>query len=132
ENRRQIIRPAPTSIDAFELYSRGRAFLDRCDVKENIDYSIQMFDQSLKLQSDFALSHAGLAEAYWQKYIKTREIYWVDRAVAAADRALTIDPGQAQVHVALGVIYHGTGKPELAIQELNRAIELQPTNDDAY
>jgi serine/threonine protein kinase/tetratricopeptide (TPR) repeat protein len=132
EVRDAIARPVTTNIDAFELYSKGRAFIERRDVKENIDFAIQMFEEAVKLDPEFAMAHAGLGEAYWRKYQATRESAWVDRAIASSDRALVLDPHQAQVHVALGIIYHGTGKIERATEEFERAIELQPTSDDAY
>ncbi|HSF23268.1 MAG TPA: tetratricopeptide repeat protein, partial [Blastocatellia bacterium] len=132
EVRDEIARPATTNIDAFELYSKGRAFIERRDVRENIDFAIQMFEEALKLDSNFALAHAGLGEAYWRKYQATREPGWVDRAVAASDHALVLDPSQAQVHISLGIIYHGTGKIERAVEEFERALELRPTSDEAY
>ncbi len=130
--RDQIAKPATTNIDAFEFYSKGRAFLERYDVQENVDFAIQMFDEALKLDQDFALAYAGLGEAYWRKYQATRENIWVDRAVAASDHALVLDPHQAQVHISLGIIYYGSGKVEKAIEEFDRAANLQPMNNDAY
>lgn len=129
--RDEIARPPTTNIDAFEFYSRGRAFLERRDVKENIDYAIQMFEEALSLDESFALAYAGLGEAYWQKYQITHDSAWVDAAISASDHALVLDPNQAQVHISLGIIYHGTGKIDSAIQEFERAIELQPVSDDA-
>lgn len=132
EVRDQIARPATTNLDAFEFYSKGRAFLERHEVVENLDFAIQMFDEALKLDQDFALAYAGLGEAYWRKYQDTRENVWVDPAIAASDRALALDPYQAQVHISLGMIYHGTGKTERAIEEFERAAELRPVSDDAF
>ncbi|HEX5734195.1 MAG TPA: tetratricopeptide repeat protein [Blastocatellia bacterium] len=132
EVRDLIARPATKNMDAFELYSKGRAFLERRDVKENIDSAIQVFEEALRLDPDFALAQAGLGEAYWRKYLATRDAVWVERAIAAGDRALVLDPYQAQVHVSLGIVYHGTGKVERAIEEFKRAIELQPVSDDPY
>lgn len=130
--RDEIARPATNNIDAFELYSKGRAFIERRDVKENIDFAIRMFEEALKLDPDFALAHAGLGEAYWRKYQAKREGVWIDRAIAASDHALMLDPNQAQVRISLGIIYHGTGKIDQAIGEFGRALELQPMSDEAY
>ena len=130
--RDQIAKPPTTNIDAFEFYSKGRAFLERRDVKANLDFAIQMFDEALKLDQDFALAYSGLGEAYWRKYQATHENALVDRAITASDHALALDPQQAQVHVSLGIIYHGTGKIETAIEEFEQAVILQPRNDDAY
>jgi len=132
EVRDEIARPATTNFDAFEFYSRGRAFLERRDIKENIDFAIQMFEEALSLDGDFALAYAGLGEAYWQKYQITHDSAWVDGAISASDHALVLDPNQAQVHVALGIIYHGTGKIDGAIDEFEHAIGLQPMSDDAH
>jgi serine/threonine protein kinase/tetratricopeptide (TPR) repeat protein len=132
EVRDEIARPLTTNIDAFEFYSKGRAFIERRDQKENIDFAIQMFQTALSLDPNFALAHAGLGEAYWHKYQITHDSAWVDGAISASDHALVLDPNQAQVHIALGIIYHGTGKIDRALEEFERAIELQPLSDDAY
>lgn len=130
--RDEIARPPTTNIDAFEFYARGRAFLERRDVKENIDYAIQVFEEAVSLDNSFALAYAGLGEAYWQKYQITYDSAWIDAAITASDHALVLDANQAQVHISLGVIYHGTGKIESAVQAFERAVELQPASDDAY
>jgi len=130
---RDRVRRLPTAnAEAFDFYSKGRAFVERFDVKTNVDYAIQMFDEALKLDPDFALAQAGLCEAYWRKYLDTRDTAWVERAVAAGDRALALDPHQAEVHVSLGVVYSGVGKTDSAIVEFERALEIEPMNNDAY
>jgi serine/threonine protein kinase/Flp pilus assembly protein TadD len=132
ELRDKIARPATTDINAFESYSKGRALLERRDVAANIDQAVFMFEEALSLDTDFALAYAGLGEAYWLKYQATRESAWIERAIVATDRALVLDPLQAQARISLGIIYHGTGKIDRAIEEFQRAIELQPLSDDAY
>jgi serine/threonine-protein kinase len=131
EARTSLARPATVNLDAFEFYSKGRAFLERHDVKENIDFAIQMFEQALNLDEDFAIAYAGLGEAYWEKYRATHERQWIERAITASDHALILDPSQSQVYVSLGIVYHGTGKIDQAIEQFERAIELQPLNDEA-
>ena len=132
EVRLKMAQPPTANINAFELYSKGHAFLERGDVKGNVDLAIQMFEEALKLDPRFALAQAGLGEAFWMKYEATGENVWVSRAVAASDYALVLDPHQAQVHISLGIVYYGTGKIQNAIEEFQRAVELQPLDDDAY
>ncbi len=129
--RHQLARPSTDNIEAFELYSKGRSFLERYDVKENVDLAIQALEESAKLDQKFALAYAGLSEACWRKYRITLDNKWVARAIAAGDRALVLDPYQAQVHISLGNIYYETGKTDKAIKEYERAIELQSTSGDA-
>ncbi|MGB8506909.1 MAG: tetratricopeptide repeat protein [Pyrinomonadaceae bacterium] len=132
EVREQLAHPATINLDAFELYSKGRAFLDRRDHEGNMDFAIGMFEEALALDPNFALAHAGLGEAYWMKYEATKDAAWVKRAESASDRALVLDPNQPQVHISLGIVYHGTGAIENAIEEFVCAVGLQPLNDNAY
>ncbi len=127
-------RPAiaqPANLDAFERYSKGRAFLERREVTRNIDYALQMFEEAVKLDESFALAQAGLGEAYWLKYEATHEDAWIERAITACDRALILDPKHSQVHLSLGIVYHGTGKVDRAIEEFKSVLEMQPLSDDA-
>jgi eukaryotic-like serine/threonine-protein kinase len=130
--RDSLSRPATVSIEAFDAYSGGRASLERRDSKEHIDVGIELFKQAAALDPEFALAHAGLCEAYWMKYEATGQNEWADAAIVSGDRALIVDSQQAQVRVSLGIVYHGTGKVERAIEELQKAIELQPLSDDAF
>ncbi|HKY05552.1 MAG TPA: protein kinase, partial [Blastocatellia bacterium] len=131
EVRDQIARPATVNIDAFELYSKGRALLDRRDVKANVDSAIRLFEEAFALDQAFALAYAGLGEAYWIKYEDTRDQVWVERAIAACDHALVLDPYQERVHISLGIVYHGTGRIDRAIEEFKNALALQPSSDAA-
>jgi eukaryotic-like serine/threonine-protein kinase len=132
ELRDRLAHPPTANAVAFDFYSKGRDFVERFDVKPNVDYAIQMFDKALSRDDHFALAQAGLCEAYWRKYQETRDAIWVERAVGAGDHALALDPHQAEVHVSLGVVYAGTGRVDPAILEFERAIEIEPMNNDAY
>ncbi|HMG35688.1 MAG TPA: protein kinase [Blastocatellia bacterium] len=131
EVRTQLGRPATNNIEAFELYSKGRAFLERRDVAENIDFAVGVFQEALILDPEFALAHAGLSEAYWHKYQLSRDNQWVEPAIAAGDHALVLDPTQPRVYLSLGIIYHGTGRLDRAIEQFKRAADLSPASDEA-
>ena len=46
--------------------------------------------------------------------------------------ALTLDQRQPEVWIALAKINEGTGRREAALSALNKALELQPTSDEAH
>jgi serine/threonine-protein kinase len=66
--------------------------------------------------------------------------YGFDRSAArlrsaktAADRALEIEPGLAEGHLALGHYYYwGTREYDLALTELERAREIEPNNSEVW
>jgi TolB-like protein len=57
-----VVRPATTSIDAYNLYLRGR-FFTRKRTLEGLAVGAEYFEQALERDSEYALPHAGLAGA---------------------------------------------------------------------
>ena len=53
------------------------------------------------------------------------------KASTSCKRAESLDTTLAAVHLCLGMVLKGTGENDLAVQELDRAIEIDPTSDDA-
>lgn len=122
---------APVDQDALEAYWRGRAFLDRWDVPGNIDASIAAMQESLSSDANFALAHAGLGLAYWQKYNVTRDQQFARMAIEEGEKAAAVAPDLPEVHYALAVSLSGTGRRDEAIKEFRAALALRPTFDEA-
>jgi len=113
---------------SYELYLRGRGYLQEYHSPENIESAIANFKSALEREPNYALAHAGLGEAYWHKYELTHKAEWVEKALAACRRASELGSG----HACLGRVYTGTGKYEQAVAEFQRALQADPTDDAAY
>ena len=118
--------------EALADYMQARAFLERADVKGNLERSIALFESAIRRDPSFARAHAGLGEASWRKYAESDEKAWSIRAREATLEALRLDPQDAGVRYALAVIYQATGRVPEAMEEARRAIALQPRNDEAH
>ena len=130
---RERLTAVPTrNVEAFADYSQGRLFLDRRDVKGNVLHAADAFTRALAKDSSFALAHAGLGMAYWQRFIETNETAWTLRAIDASLEALRLSPAQAEVHLTLATIYKGIGRTPAAVDEIRTALALQPNADEAH
>ena len=87
-----------------------------------------MFESTTKADPKFALAFAALGEAYWNKYLFDEDPKWVQLASAACQRAAELNDQLPSVYVTLGRIHSGTGLRGLAIQEFQRAQELDHHN----
>jgi tetratricopeptide (TPR) repeat protein len=116
---------------AYESYLRGLDLLARYDKPENLDAAVQAFESTTKADPRFALAFAALGESYWNKYVLDPDQKWIDGATAACKRATEINDQLPAVYVTLGRIHDGTGKHELALQEFQRALDLDHRNADA-
>jgi tetratricopeptide (TPR) repeat protein/predicted Ser/Thr protein kinase len=117
---------------AYSDYLQAVGYLARFDITENVDKAINLFQQALSRDRNYALAYAGLGEAYWRKFQVTSERKWADEALPSCRRAAQLDNRLARVHVTLGMIYTGIGQPEKAADELKLAINLEPRGADGY
>ncbi|MFZ3216914.1 MAG: tetratricopeptide repeat protein [Candidatus Acidiferrales bacterium] len=130
ENANAEARPTQ-NVAAYDLYLRGRNSLRSHDAK-NIQAALDYFDQALKQDPKFALAYAGIADASLRMYGSTKESFWTQKALGAAQQAEQLNGNLAEVHSTLGSVYNTTGKHAEAIAELKMAISLAPTSDEAY
>ncbi|MFQ5824368.1 MAG: protein kinase [bacterium] len=132
QTRRVLTAGGTTVPGAYEFYLQGRGYLQRYEKVENLDTAISLFEQSIEQDTLYALAYTGLGEAYWRKYELTKNPKWVEKAQSSCNRAIQINEHLAPVHVTLGIIHNGTGRYEDALQEFQRASQIDPVNSDAY
>ncbi len=119
--------------EAYQLYLKGRFHFAK-RTKDDILKGIEYFQQAIKLDPNFALAYARIAESYASMpaypYLPPKEAF--PQAMAAAQRALEIDPTLAEAHTFLAyclAVYDWNW--EEAEREFKRAIELDPHNSPA-
>ena len=102
ESEQKLAKRYTNNDEAYQLYLKGRfhfAKRTRDDILKGIDY----FQQAIKLDPNFALAFATIAESYnslgKNADLPPKEV--VPQAKAAATRALEIDPALAEAHGAL-------------------------------
>ncbi len=132
DERNRTASRATQSIEAYDLYLRGRNGMRGQNDPKNVQAAITSYEQALTKDPRFALAFAGLADAYLTKYSDTRDQLWADKAVFAAQQAQRLDAQLLEVQLALGAAYLTTGKTTEAIVVLKRALELAPNSDHAH
>jgi TolB-like protein len=118
-----------TNLEAYELYLKARALVDRRGVV-NARTAAKLFGQVIARDSAFAPAHAGLANAYALMStpfggIPFETAYPIMRP--AAVKALQLDPLLAEAHAAMGWVYAYERDWANAEKAFQRAIELNPS-----
>jgi len=129
----QIEKKPTFSIQAYDYYLQGRDYYWKLG-KEDIEFAIKMFNKALKIDPDYVLAYAGLADAYVYKYEAyfDRSLSILDNAEKASRKALIIDPSLPEAYRSLGRVYMFKNMTEQAINEFKKAIELRPNFYEAY
>ncbi len=126
----QTIARKPTENPlAYDCYLRGRSYARR----ENMDYALQMFEQAIQLDPNFALAHAGIAYMCGMIYqVREQNPKWVERGLEACDRATALAPDLPEVLVARARIFYAQKKYDESAMAAQRAIERKPDCEGSW
>jgi non-specific serine/threonine protein kinase len=117
------------NTQAYDFYLRGRSYLRR----ENTDYALQMFEQAIKLDRNFALAYAGIAHLCGLIYeLREQSQTWIDKGIAACDRAMALAPELPEVMVARARLFYAQKKFDEAELMAQRAIERKRDCDGSW
>jgi TolB-like protein/Flp pilus assembly protein TadD len=116
------------NLAAYNLYLKGR-FQWNKRTAEGLKRGVQLFEQAIAVDQDFALGYAGLSDAYslLADYGLVKPADIMPAAESAARKALEIDPTLAEAHASLGLIrsLYAWEWAE-AEQHYRRAMDLNP------
>jgi TolB-like protein len=119
-------RKPPASLSAYELYLLGtekQEKVNRVDVLE----AVKLLERAVEIDPGFARAWIGLHDCYGNLVT-----FGVDpagnreRAEAAAQRALALDPGDPEAHAAMGWRLGLRGDIARARAEFETALQLAP------
>jgi non-specific serine/threonine protein kinase len=120
QEEKTIARRPTENPQAYDFYLRGRSYTRR----ENMDYGLQMFEQAIQLDPNFALAHGGIAQLCGRIYeSREQNPKWIERGLAACDRATALAPDLPEVLIAHARMCYAQKKYEEAALLAWRAIE---------
>jgi eukaryotic-like serine/threonine-protein kinase len=116
--------------EAYASYLRGRGYLSEYQKPENIDLAIAELKSAVALDPEYPNSYAALGEAYLSGYQQTnRGSDWVNLARQNCQKSLAVRE-TAEGRICLGGVHNLTGKYDLAVQEFQRAVQIDPSTED--
>ena len=121
-------RPTENPL-AYDFYLRGRSYMRR----ENLDYGLQMFEQAIQLDPNFAVAHAGIAHVCGLIYeYREQNPKWIERAKDACERATALVPDLPEILTALARICYTQKKYDESALLAWRAIERKPDCEGSW
>ncbi|MEO6487408.1 MAG: protein kinase, partial [Thermoanaerobaculia bacterium] len=129
----QALAKKPTADpNAYDLYLRGKSYARRL-TRQDMEFALQMFENAVAIDPNFALAHAAIANVCAQyHYHYDRDRKWIDRAIASARRAAQLQYDIPEVQIAESWILHAEAKQDEAIAKTSAVIERKPDTEGAY
>lgn len=133
-DERLAIGQRPTGApEAYDHYLRGRHHF-RCETVGDNDLAAKEFQKALRIDPDYPLALAGLADAYVQRYRERYDYdeYWLDQADSLIDRALESEPDLAEAYKSRAAVFLEKDNLLEALQAADKARALSPDWDEPY
>ena len=132
-NQQKMTKGSTGNPEAYQLYLKGKYYTNKL-TKDGLDKGIDYFNQAIAIDPNYGLAYNGLAYNYINQdgwYMRPDEAG--PKAKEAAEKALAIDPTDADAHLALAIEsqWYEWNWP-VAEREFKRAIELNPNNSEAH
>jgi non-specific serine/threonine protein kinase len=129
QEEKRIGRKPTENMQAYDFYLRGRNYCRR----ENLDFALQIFEQAIRLDPNFAMAHAGVANVCGMIYeFREQDQKWVERGLSACDRAMALDPLLPEALVARARLCYAEKKYEQGVQYALQAVGRKPDCEGAY
>jgi tetratricopeptide (TPR) repeat protein len=125
--------PAIAGEREQDLFSKGvEAYNSFSDT--GINLSVELFEAAIKETPDFSPAYSALSESYIQLYYRSGEAdkALLKKAFALSEKALLLDAKSEIAHKTLGTAYFASGKLEEAIEEFERAVDMEPNYARAW
>ena len=117
-----------SNVDAYDLYLRARYLLERRG--KGVSLAVDYFQQAIDRDAGFAKAYAGLADALelmpYFSSVPARQLE--ARALAAATRALELDPSLAEAYVAIAMAHQHGYRWADADAAYRRALSVEPSS----
>ncbi|MCX5800824.1 MAG: protein kinase [Candidatus Eisenbacteria bacterium] len=126
EVKERIERKPTENLEAYDYYLKGREYYYRYRRQDN-ENAIELFKRALELDPNYALAYAGLGDAYSQRTGRFGlEATWLDSAIEASEKAISIDAGCAEAHKSLGLAFMAKGWRRKALEAYRKSVQLNP------
>ena len=119
---------------AQDFYLQGRYYWSR-RTEGSLRLALDAFTQAVVHDSNYAQAYAGLAECYdlMPEFTSMPRAEAFPRAIAAANKALSLDDSLAEAHRSLAfALFYWEWKVPAAFAEYRRALQLDPRDEEAH
>jgi serine/threonine protein kinase/tetratricopeptide (TPR) repeat protein len=133
DEKQRMARGATEDTEAYQLYLQGRFHWNKRTL-DDLEQSIDYFQQAIQKDPRYALAYAGQADAYALiadfNVLPAKEV--MPKVKLAAAKALELDPALAEAHTSLAWANFHDWDWAGAESEFKQAMELNPSYATAH
>ncbi len=132
DEEKKLGKTPTENAEAYELYLKGSEYFRR-QTRSDLERALGLYEESLRLDPNFARAHAEIAntlQAIYRKYCRTPSL--LDRAEESAERIRELEGETPQYAWVKSTISRTRGDHESALGYAKRSIERDPHDAPGY
>ena len=133
EQERVLAKPT-SNLAAYEYVLRGRDAFSH-DTRDSNDEASELFQRAIDLDPNYADAYAALGYSHYEAVISGWSEFRAEelaRAEALAQKALALDPATTRAYRVLAQLHLFRKRFDLALAQVDRALEINPSDADNY
>src|SRR5436190_2613709 len=120
------------NLQAYDLYLQGKRYARRL-TRQDLEFSLQMFENAVNVDASFALAYAACANACAMFFCNySRDQVWVERAREASGKAVALRWDLPEVQVSQAWVLYAAELHDEAVRMVKKAIERKRDCEGAY
>ncbi|HEY1964687.1 MAG TPA: protein kinase, partial [Acidobacteriaceae bacterium] len=131
DEQRALANHGTTFPEAYQYFLQGRGYLLEAFTPATFKSAQTMFREALRIDPNYGAAKAGLGEAWLYAYDNHHQVADLEQAREACNDAVALGNAGADGHICLGKLAQATGKSGDAVDEFQKALQLEPANDPA-
>jgi serine/threonine protein kinase/Tfp pilus assembly protein PilF len=132
QEQEELAAKPTESLKAYDLYLKGKSYARRL-TRQDSEFALQMFENAVVEDPEFVLAYAAIANVcamYHYNYDKLAT--WINRARAASEKAVALQPELPEAKVAQAWILYARGEYDDARRIASAVIARQRETEGAY
>ncbi len=132
QEQRELAAKPTENLKAYDLYLKGKSYARRL-TRQDSEFALQMYENAVAEDPSFVLAYAAIANVCaMYHYCYDKGATWIDRARAASEKAVALQPELPEAKVAQAWILYARGEYEDAGRIVSAVIALQVETEGAY
>jgi adenylate cyclase len=132
--RERVLTKPTENLTAYEYVLRGREFLSHSSRDKN-DEAAALFQRAIDLDPNYAAAYAALGGSHFEAVVSGWTEFRqeeIEQAEMLAQKALALDPATTSAYRLLAIINMYKRRYDLALGQIDRALEINPSDAETY
>ena len=132
--RERVLTKPTENLAAYEYLLRGREFLSHASRDKN-DEAAALFQRAIDLDPNYAAAYAALGGSHFEAVVSGWTEFRqeeLEQAETFAQKALALDQMTTSAYRLLAFINMYKRRYDLALGQIDRALEINPSDVDSY